>query len=340
MAVNVTWMQDAGYTAAQDRTEQLAIVAKSAVVSARGGIVPSDGTDAVTTQLGTPGMAVDVNPFQAIIPDANGRAYLLTSDSIQAPTFAASSGANPRIDLVIARVYDNAAGDTAATGSLTLPGAGGTITVQTVTGTVEVVTGTPASVPAAPALPNTRCIILAIVTVRKSTTSILNSDIALSGGGDVAAPFTCSAGGVLVCRNSSEYPSTPYEGFVLYDQSLNLVLVWTGAAWGHIAYDSGWTTASLAGAWTSTGVTPNGAVQFRLFNGMVVCTGAAKSGTGTAFTFPPGYRPLNQLNRIVSSAGGAAIITITSAGVVAVSNFISPGSNAGVNFDFQFFAEQ
>lgn len=231
MTINVTWLQDGGYTAAQDRTEQCAIVAKNAVVTVRPGIIPSDDTDAAVTALGSPGMFVDVAAFQAVIPDANGRAYLFTSDSQQVPAFLASSGANPRIDLVIARVYDNAAGDSAATGSLTLPGSAGSITVQTVTGTVEVVEGTPNASPSAPALPNSRCIILAVVTVRRSTTSIVSGDIALSGGGASVVGFTCAAGGLLRCRTSAEYPATPYEGMQVYDMSLNYVLTWNGSAW-------------------------------------------------------------------------------------------------------------
>lgn len=233
MAINVTWLQNGGYTAPQDRTEQTAMLTKSAVVSVRAGIVPSDGTDATVTAQGTPNMTVNVSPFQAIIPDANGRAYVYTSDSsVVSPTFATASGSHPRIDLVIARVYDNAAGDSAATTSLTLPGSAGSITVQSVTGTVELVTGTPAASPTAPALPNSRCIILAVVTVPTSASSIVTGDIAASGGGATAAPFTVAAGGVVPVLNLAAAPATPYEGMQIWTMDTNLLWAYvTGTGW-------------------------------------------------------------------------------------------------------------
>jgi hypothetical protein len=243
VAINVTWLQNGGYTAQQDRTEQTAILTKSAVTSVRPGIIPSDGTDATVTAQGTPNMTVNISPFQAVVPDASGRAYLYTSDStVVSPTFTTASPSNPRIDLVIARVYDNAAGDSASTTSMALPGSAGSITVQSVTGTVEVVTGTPAGSPTAPALPNSRCIILAVVTVGTSVTSITTGAIGTSGGGASRAAFTVASGGLLPCASSATYPATPYEGMEIYDQALNYKLVWDATKWEPENTSAAWTS--------------------------------------------------------------------------------------------------
>lgn len=105
--------------------------------------------------------------------------------------------------------------------------------------------------------------------------------------------------------------------------------------------NSTFTTPSLANSWVASGGS-SGAPKYCLQNGIVYVTGAMKSGTAntTVFTFPAGMRPLAQVNRSVASAGGSAVIIITAAGALQVTNYVSPGSNAGVNLDFSFIAEQ
>lgn len=316
MAINVTWLQNGGYTAPQDRTEQTAMLTKNAVVSVRPGIILSDGTDATVSAQGTPNMTVNISPFQAIVPDANGRAYVFTSDSaVVSPTFATASGSNPRIDLVIARVYDNAAGDSAATGSLTLPGTAGSITVQTVTGAIELVTGTPNASPTAPPLPNTRCIILAVVTVGTSVTSIATGAIGTSGGGVSRAGYTVAAGGILPCTSSATYPTSPYVGMRVDDLALGGTVRWNGAAWAPIDTDSGWQNLTLTSPWAAGAVTP----QYRKQGGRVWLRGNASGGaTGSAiFTMPAGYRPafLVALPAIVTISPYAAALTMATTGV-------------------------
>lgn len=321
MAIWVTWLQDAGYTAAQDRTEQTAMLTKSAVVSVRGGLVPSDGTDATVTAQGTPNMTVNVSPFQAVIPDANGRAYVYTSDSsVVSPAFATASGSHPRIDLLIARVYDNAAGDSAATTSLTLPGSAGSITVQSVTGTVEIVTGTPAASPTAPALPNTRCIILSVVTVPTSATSIVTGDIASSGGGATRAPFTVAAGGMLPVTTFSALPAAAYEGMPGWASDVNQPYVYDGAVWrpggqGPLVWHHIGDLSSAFGA-NCTDNDPTETNQYRVgfakdnlgfvhMRGVLVCS-TSKAAAFAVINLPSGWHALKQHTYRVSVLNNTA----------------------------------
>lgn len=50
------------------------------------------------------------------------------------------------------------------------------------------------------------------------------------------APYLCSLGGIIVCRSSSEYPSSGlYEGMYVDDQSLNQLLRYSGSTWQEVA---------------------------------------------------------------------------------------------------------
>lgn len=229
MTVTVTWLQDGGYNASQDRTEQTAMLVKSAPCSVISGILPSDGTDGTVTAQSTPNMTVNASALQAIIADANGGAYVFTSNANTVVPITASSLTNARIDLIICRVYDNAAGDTVATTPLTLPGTAGTAAVQTITGTIEVVTGTPASSPTVPALPNARCIVLGRVSVAAGATTIGAG--ALSTTGRVG--WAVSSGGILPVLNAAALPAHPYPGMPVYRMDTGQTFIWnsTAAAW-------------------------------------------------------------------------------------------------------------
>lgn len=231
MAVNATWIQAGGDTAAQDRALQTALLAKGGLATARPGVLPSTLGDLAVTAQGSPNMTVNVAAGQCVIEDSTGLAYVLTNDATVVVTISAASGSNPRFDLIIARIYDNAAGDSVSTTTLALAGSGGNATVQTKTAAIEVVTGTPAGSPVAPALPNTRSVILAVITVGTSVTSINSGNIASSGGGAAAVGYTAAAGGLVVCRTSAEYPASPYEGQEVYDETLNYKLLWDGSKW-------------------------------------------------------------------------------------------------------------
>lgn len=119
-------------------------------------------TDLAVTANATPNMTTTVTAGEAIIPGteqpASQGAYYVWNDAAVVLTHAAANGTNPRRDLVVARVYDRDYSGT--TGAWAL----------------EIVAGTPAASPVDPATPP-NSIVLARVTVRAATASILTSDI-------------------------------------------------------------------------------------------------------------------------------------------------------------------
>ena len=62
----------------------------------------------------------------------------------------------------------------------------------------------------------------------------------------------------------------------------------------HKVNDTGWQTPTLSGAWVnySTGWRT---ARYRRVDGLVIIEGLVRSGTGTIFTLPVGYRPLENL---------------------------------------------
>jgi len=114
------------------------------------------------SQHSTPAMSVDVALGRALIESDEGNygTYLVENDALVTKTIAASDPSNPRIDRVIAQIYDatDISGDT------------------TNVWAIEVLTGTPAASPAAPALPD-NALDLALVAVAAGVTSIVNANI-------------------------------------------------------------------------------------------------------------------------------------------------------------------
>lgn len=232
-------------------------------------------------------------------------------------TINAANATNPRIDLISLQLSDPAEGDGTSVPSV--------VAVYTA--------GTAASIPAPPAAP-ARSLTLAQVNVPHS------------GGGSATitpvATYAFAAGGIAPCSSSTFYPASPYQGQMIFDLTLNYYLFWTGSAWQEVNQTTGFgfTTPSLGSSWVDA-VSPTGPPKYVLINGIVYVTGGMKSGSGgTVFTFPAGMRPLAQINRLVASASGAAIVTVSSAGLLVVATYISPGSNAGVNLEFCYVAEQ
>lgn len=75
--------------------------------------------------------------------------------------------------------------------------------------------------------------------------------------------------------------------------------------WRTPTLNAGWIDGTTAGRYTKTGT------------GLVVMRGRVRNGAGSAFTLPPGYRPAVQHEDYVrDGAGAAALITVTTAGVV------------------------
>ena len=137
------------------------IVGGSSPLYTQPGIVPTGGNPLGVTQAGTPAMKVTLRAGRISVPHntAGNPPFGLVLLSNTDLDIAAANATNPRIDLVIAKIYS--AGD------------------NTSTGTFEILTGTAAAVPSRPSLPsgNYHAISIATVTVPANATTIVNSNI-------------------------------------------------------------------------------------------------------------------------------------------------------------------
>jgi len=106
--------------------------------------------------------------------------------------------------------------------------------------------------------------------------------------------------------------------------------------------DSGWITPTLAGAWVAAAVgTAPVTAQYRLKGGVVFLQGQVKSGTGTIFTLPAGYRPLHDKYWIGFASPGTVELAVFATGVVTVGFYFNSGTNAQVALDpIAFIQEQ
>lgn len=131
--------------------------------------------------------------------------YNYSFDSTQTGTVNAADSTFGRIDLLSITMSDTSEGDASISGP-----------------TITYTAGTPASTPAAPSTP-AKSVVLAQIAVPKLGTG--SATITL------IAPFAVAAGGIVPCRSTAEYPSSPYVGQYVDDASLGL-LRWNGSAWG------------------------------------------------------------------------------------------------------------
>ncbi|MCE5227131.1 MAG: hypothetical protein LLG05_14895, partial [Porphyromonadaceae bacterium] len=118
-------------------------------------------TALAVSEHSTPAMSVDIALGRALIESDEGNygTYVIENDALVTKTIASSDPSNPRIDRVIAQMYD----------ATDIGGADNKWAL-------EVLTGTPASSPVAPALPS-NALDLALVAVGAGVTTILNANI-------------------------------------------------------------------------------------------------------------------------------------------------------------------
>lgn len=79
------------------------------------------------------------------------------------------------------------------------------------------------------------------------------------------------------------------------------------------------TAPTLAGSWANSGGSNQTAGYLKDPMGFVHLRGCVKSGSGTIFTLPTGYRPSADILLGTYGDGAFAAVSITSAGVVALS---------------------
>lgn len=176
----------------------------------RQGVNPSLGNALTVTQSGSPAMSVVVKSGHAVIAGTEGSkqgVYMVMNDADVTLTIAAAHATLNRIDSVIFKIEDQAYSGGVNTSSLV------------------VVTGTPAASPSPPTLP-ANSLELARVSVVALDTQITNNEITDT------RPFFVATGGVIPCTTATR-PTQVYDGMVIYDSTVDLLLVYdiVSATW-------------------------------------------------------------------------------------------------------------
>lgn len=180
-------LQNAGatHTAAGDRMMLAGLLAgasASGSLISRGGINGALGGGLKVAAQGTPNMSVQVPSGVAYVQgslDIKQGVYACINDGTVNITITAAHATLPRIDSIIAHVYDSQYSGATNTWAL------------------EVVTGTAASTPVAPTLPS-NSLLLANISVTAAKTSIVAGDIS-----DLRK-FIAAAGGIIVTTSGGK----------------------------------------------------------------------------------------------------------------------------------------
>jgi hypothetical protein len=251
------WMEAGTYLAQQDRQALMALMTPnpSGLFAPLGGVRPASGTPMGVAAQSSPNMSVSVSSGTVFVPAAiaANAGWACLNNGARTVTIAAANPSHPRIDLIVAHVYD-ATDDVGPTSSWAL----------------EAVQGTPATSPVAPAQP-TNSLVLATVAVASGATSITSGNITDKRTWSVAL------GGVLPVL-STALPASPYPGQMVYCADTGKVLVWQGPA------------SPSPSSWQSpgTGMGPWGAAQSAAITWINDGSWRVISGFGpVAFTVPP-----------------------------------------------------
>lgn len=186
----------------------------------RSGVVPAPANP-LHAAIGT-GMNVTVQPGQAVIGGSRAGAqgmYVVTEDAVRTITLDAGDPAQPRIDVIVARVRDTAYSDTAQLGEVT------------------VVKGTPSATPATPPFTGTAALGTAIplATVRVPAGASAGSG-GLTGAGATLADlraYASALGGTVLCPSvDAVLALTPlYEGLRAFAANVDRDYVHDGTRW-------------------------------------------------------------------------------------------------------------
>lgn len=207
------WLQNAG---AVNTAEQLrnyagslgfAGAGGSTSMQARGGVHPALGNEMQVTQTGVASMAVIVKSGMCAIPGTEGAqqgTYGLGNDGDVTLSISAAHATLARVDIVIARIRDQAYSGAVNTGVL------------------EVVTGTPAGSPVAPATP-ANSLVFANVTVPAAASSIVTGNISDQ------RRYLAGVGGVIRGRTTETYTNMLSPGQPVYFADTGRVAVATDA---------------------------------------------------------------------------------------------------------------
>jgi hypothetical protein len=176
-------------------------VGTAAASQVAGGVFPGGGAMQVTTGSG---LAVTVAAGYCCVPNpvATQGGYVFGTMVSQTLTLATADPVNPRIDLIVARVYD-----LGTSGSYC---------------DIETVTGTAAGSPSAPAQP-TASIILAQVQVLPAAASLTTANITDE------RTYVVPPGGILPIANAAAAPALPATQ-LMYDIATGTIVQGTGSA--------------------------------------------------------------------------------------------------------------
>lgn len=175
---------------------------------ARPGVLPNHSA----VEVSVAGMLVTVTDLNCVIvgPTSSGRGPYLCAIPTSQITLTAADPSNPRIDLLIAEVLDDAAD---SSGDL-------------VPGRTRVITGTPAAVPTVPATPSG---------------ALALAQFAVPAGGASAtltytADYTTAAGGIIPVRDTAGLPTVwNREGMYADQADTDTLMRWNGSTWVPVA---------------------------------------------------------------------------------------------------------
>jgi hypothetical protein len=205
------------HTAEVDRGVANALLAGSdsgSPLQSRGGIHNTHGGELAVTQNGSPNMSVNVASGVAFIPGVEGSkqgVYTAVNDATVNVTLTASDPAQPRIDLIVAQVRDQAYS--------------GAINDWRIIN----VTGVASASPAVPSAPNSS-LILARIAVAAATTTIVNANITDQ------RVWAAALGGVINCTSTTRPgTNTVPQGQLIYELDTTLHRRLVSTTWFLIA---------------------------------------------------------------------------------------------------------
>ncbi|MCX2181088.1 hypothetical protein KV205_11175 [Streptomyces sp. SKN60] len=249
MALRSGWLQPTGQTRATTRLTALGATTPVDPVTSRSGILPGspNGTYRVSGYSLTPvgPMTANLSYGRAVVqgPGAQG-AYPVSLDADLPLTFADGDAFNPRIDLVLLRVYDaEFDGQTRSEAA------------------VEIVQGQPKAVPEPPPAPATSLVLFRVLV--PAGTSAGSGGIPWTTSLTDLRTTLVSVGGILPVYNNGSVPGS-YPGQYQDANNARQLQRWDGTAWvayprdvGGIAPSGSLSTGSYTGQYRDN----NGVLQ-------------------------------------------------------------------------------
>ncbi|WP_053161377.1 hypothetical protein [Streptomyces caatingaensis] len=206
---------EGGQSRLDTRLSPLGTMAPTGTLTSRPGVIPgsADGSryiDGLWVDNNGTGMSTKVNPGRAVVQGSPAAgAYPVYVPETTSITFADGDAGNPRVDLVVLRIYDDQQDASGRTGAV-----------------IEIVPGLPAAYPVAPAVP-AACLPLAEVFV-KAGASTGNGGIDWSTAVIDRRQATVAVGGIIPADRGVSYPGA-YPG--QYRDNGRGLQRWDGKSW-------------------------------------------------------------------------------------------------------------